>query len=122
MKKSQFKEAVEVTLIQMLNEGEFDTKRYQNPNFNQKTWDLDSPTSKPIKTTQSNPNDPKWQYENGKKWGVKDKLAGTERELDKYPDPFVKGYKEVQSPGWWTKFNDKLTQLLAQLGSGANLT
>ena len=121
MKQSQLKEAVIVTLLQLLNEGEDDTKRYQNPNFNQKTWDLDSPAGKSIKTAQPNTSDPKWQYANGKKWGVKDKLAGVDRELDKYPDSFVKGYKEVQNPHWWNKFNNKLTDFLARLGSGANI-
>jgi hypothetical protein len=74
----------------------------------------------PVKTTTTtNAQDPKHQYENGKKWGVKDKLAGTERELDKYHPAFAKGYREVQNPGWWNKFNEKLTQLLGQLGTGA---
>jgi len=122
MKQSQLKEAVIVTLLQLLNEGEDDTKRYQNPNFNQKTWDLDRPPVEiGLKPKQPNTSDPKWQYANGKKWGVKDKLAGVDRELDKYPDSFVKGYKEVQNPHWWNKFNNKLADFLARLGSGANI-
>jgi len=61
--------------------------------------------------------DDEWNYQNGVKWGIKDKLTNTQRELDKYPPAFVKGYKAVQREGWWQKFNDKLTNWLGQLGS-----
>jgi hypothetical protein len=115
MKESQIKAAITKVFLESLNEEP--QKRWQPPTTPTKTWDLDVP-QKTSGSDKLQPHSPKWQYENGKKWGVKDKLSGVERELDKYSPSFVKGYKEVQSPGWWTKFNDKLTQLLAQLGSG----
>ena len=116
MKESQIKDVIAKVLLESLNEEP--QKRYQGPNVPDKTWDLDT-SRKTSSSDETQPHNPKWQYENGKKWGVKDKLGGVERELDKYPPAFVKGYKEVQSPGWWHKFNEKLTDFLGRLGSGA---
>lgn len=114
MKQVQVKRVIAEALLESLNEGY--PNKQQQPEPPVKTWDLDAP----VKTKSNSAQDPKFQYENGKKWGVKDKIAGVERELDKYPPAFAKGYREVQNPGWWSKFNEKLTQLLAQLGSGAS--
>jgi hypothetical protein len=112
MNQNQIKQAISTALLESLNDGYPDNWQ---PERGEKTWDLDAP----VKSTTANSQDPNRQYENGKKWGVKDKLAGIERELDKYPPAFAKGYREVQTPSWWNKFNEKLTQLLVQLGTGA---
>ena len=61
--------------------------------------------------------DDAWHFANGKKWGLKDKLTDTERDLEHYPTAFAKGYRSVRREGWWQKSNDRLTNWLGRLGS-----
>lgn len=61
--------------------------------------------------------DDAWHFANGKKWGLKDKLTDTERDLEHYPPAFVKGYRLVRREGWWQKTNDRITDWLGRLGS-----
>jgi hypothetical protein len=65
-----------------------------------------------------NESDTTYEEAMGRKWGVKDKLSGIKRDLSHYPSSFQKGYKQVQRESWWQKFNDKLTDYLARMGSG----
>jgi len=121
MKPSELKHIITEILLENLNEDP-QRQRYQPDTSQPKTWDLDSAhannqTSFIKRDSAVNKTDPKWQFENGKLWGAKDKISGTQRELDKYPPMFAKGYKMVQEPGWWSKFNEKLTGFLADLGS-----
>jgi len=102
MKTSKIKYIITEVILKSLNEAPV------------RTWNLD-PT--PAGQHPPNPTDEVGQYNKGKAWGVKDRLSGTQRELDKYPPAFAKGYKEVQSDSWWNKFNAKLTDMIARLGN-----
>lgn len=64
-----------------------------------------------------NEADTEYEYAQGKKWGMKDLLSDTKRDLSNFPPAFVKGYKEIQREGWWQRFNAKLTDYLARMGS-----
>ena len=108
MKSSDVKGMIVESIIATLNED--------------KTWDLDSAhannqTSFVNRDATVNPADPKAQYANGQKWGVRDRLSGVKRELDKYPPAFTKGYLSIQHEPWWQKFKAKLTQLAADFGN-----
>lgn len=46
-----------------------------------------------------------------------DVLKDVKRDLSKYPPAFVKGYKEIARDSWWYKMNNKITDLLARMGS-----
>ena len=66
--------------------------------------------------------DHKYSYENGIKWGRKYKMEGKtlEQLLENFPNlprDFIKGFKTGYGDSTWMKFNDKLTNWLAQLGS-----
>lgn len=58
-------------------------------------------------------------YRKGVVLGASDKLKAVTRRLspDKLPQAFIDGYNSVRREGWWTKFNSKLTDYLARLGS-----
>ncbi len=64
-----------------------------------------------------NEEDTSYEEAMGKKWGLKDKLSGTKRDISKFPLAFQKGYKKVQKEGWWQKFNTWLTQKAGEMGS-----
>lgn len=60
------------------------------------------------------------EYAVGKAVGLRDKLAGKKPQRFNpahYPAAFINGYNEIQSEGWWQKFNAKITDYLARLGS-----
>jgi hypothetical protein len=52
----------------------------------------------------------------GRKWGMKDMLSDTKRDISSFPIEFQRGYKQIQRDKKWAKFNDKLTNWLTQLG------
>ncbi len=56
------------------------------------------------------------EFEKGKVWGLKDKLSGHQRDLDRYSKAFVKGYNYVQGKSSWSKFNDKITDFVSRFG------
>jgi len=66
-----------------------------------------------------NEGDAAYEYAMGKKVGVRDRIAGKKQHFDPnhYPAAFIKGYNEIQSESWWQKFNEKLTDWLARMGS-----
>jgi hypothetical protein len=56
-------------------------------------------------------------FMSGLKQAVKDKAAHiSDRDLNGYPEDFVRGYKMVKQEGWWDKFNDKLTRWASDFG------
>lgn len=55
-------------------------------------------------------------YETGKKLGLKDKLSGHQRNLERYPKAFVKGYNYVQGKSAWSKFNNKISDFVSRMG------
>jgi len=56
-------------------------------------------------------------FMSGLKLATNDKVQGKKRNLSGYPSDFVRGYKMVGQEGFWSKFNDKLTQWAASFGS-----
>ena len=62
------------------------------------------------------PEQKKW-YLVGKKVGRSDMLKDQKRDVSKYPEAFQKGYKETARESWWYKINNKMTDMLARLGS-----
>lgn len=63
-------------------------------------------------------DDPKQEYARGQKWGVRDRETGTERELDKYPDMFVKGYRMAQGLGLRGRLSSAWNSFKAVTGIG----
>ena len=57
------------------------------------------------------------EFRTGQKWGLKDKLSGTTRDISTLPAAFQKGYNSVRKEPWWQKFNAKLADYLARMGS-----
>lgn len=57
------------------------------------------------------------EFKQGYAWGKKDARTGYERDLDDMPAAFVKGYKKAKREGWWDRLNDRMTDLLARMGS-----
>lgn len=53
----------------------------------------------------------------GGKAAKADMLKDEKRDLSKYPPAFVKGYKQIARDSWWYKMNDKITNMLARMGS-----
>lgn len=53
----------------------------------------------------------------GRKAGLKDMLQDVKRDLTQYSPDFVRGYNQIKRQKSWDKWNDRLTRLLAALGS-----
>lgn len=71
-------------------------------------------------------NDDEFDIKRGVAMAKKDYMAGYERDLDPdYLSPaFLKGYKiglkaikKQRGDTWWNRFNDRLTDFLARMGS-----
>jgi hypothetical protein len=56
-------------------------------------------------------------FESGKRSGLKDKLSGNSRDLEKHSSAFVKGYKFLQGKSAWNSFNNKITDFVTRMGS-----
>ena len=67
--------------------------------------------------SELNEEDTEYEEAMGRKWAMKDKLSDTKRDISAFPPAFQKGYKQIQREDWWTKFNDKITDYLARMGS-----
>lgn len=52
----------------------------------------------------------------GVKLAVNDKATHKSRNLNGYPEDFVRGYKTVKKSSWWDRVNAKLTNAAASLG------
>lgn len=57
------------------------------------------------------------EFKHGYAVGKKDARTGYERDLENLPPAFIKGYKKAKREGWWYKMNDKITDMLARMGS-----
>jgi len=56
------------------------------------------------------------EFMTGLKQAVQDKAKEIKRELEGYPEDFIRGYKTVKRPGAWDKLNQRLTQWASDLG------
>lgn len=71
-----------------------------------------------LNTPQGGQEQEKRDFALGQQYAVRDKKFGTtERNLEKQSKAFKKGYQSVMGGGWWQKFNDKLTNFMAGMGS-----
>jgi hypothetical protein len=75
-------------------------------------WD-----TKPLSKSDVSGYNPEYERARGRKVGVQDKISGKNRDLSQYSADFQKGYKEVHKDGFWSRFNDRMTQWLANMGS-----
>ena len=73
-----------------------------------------------LETLNTTPQDQdKLEFVHGQQQAMKDKKIGYEfgaRNLSEYSKAFGKGYKSVYG-GWWDRFNTKLTDFVAGMGS-----
>lgn len=58
-------------------------------------------------------------YKKGVALGVSDKMKDINRKLNgsEIPLAFIRGYTKARNESWWNKFNDRMTDYLARIGS-----
>ena len=56
------------------------------------------------------------EFMTGLKQAALDKGNEVDRDISEYSLDWQRGYKTVKRSSWWTKFNDRLTSTLADLG------
>ena len=64
-------------------------------------------------------NEEDYEYEEkmGEKWGLRDMLSDTKRDISNMPAAWQKGYKKIQRDKKWAQWNNRITDLLGRMGS-----